>query len=46
MQKIEVFERFHDRSETDRKLRAFYAEGRLPEDVFKSLMNTARKEYK
>ena len=46
IQKIEVFERFHDRSETERKLRAFYAEGRLPDDVFKSLMNTARKEHK
>ena len=45
-EKIEVFERFHDRSETERKLRAFYAEGRLPDDVFKSLMNTARKEHK
>jgi len=44
--KIEVFERFHDRSETERKLRAFYSEGRLPDDVFKSLMNTARKEHK
>ena len=46
IQKIEVFERFHDRSGTERKLRAFYAEGRLPDDVFKSLMNTARKEHK
>jgi len=46
IQKIEIFERFYDRSETERKLRAFYAEGRLPDDVFKSLMNTARKEYK
>jgi hypothetical protein len=46
IQKIDVFERFHDRSETERKLRAFYAEGRLTDDVFKSLMNTARKEHK
>src|SRR5437868_13311485 len=32
IQKIEVFERFHDRSETERKLRAFYAEGRRSEE--------------
>jgi hypothetical protein len=44
IQKIEVFDKFHERSETERKLRAFYAEGRLPDDVFKSLLNTARKE--
>jgi hypothetical protein len=46
IQKIEVFDKFHERSETERKLRAFYAEGRLPDDVFKSLLNTARKELK
>lgn len=46
IQKIEIFDKFHERSETERKLRAFYAEGRLPDDVFKSLLNTARKELK
>lgn len=46
IQKIEVFDKFHERSETERKLRAFYAEGRLPDDVFKSLLSTARKELK
>lgn len=44
IQKIEVFDRFHDRSETERKLRAFYAEGHIPEPVFKSLLQTAKKE--
>ncbi len=46
IQKIEVFDKFHERSETERRLRAFYAEGRIPDDVFKTLMNTARKELK
>jgi hypothetical protein len=46
IQKIEVFDKFHERSEIERKLRAFYAEGRLPDDVFKSLLSTARKELK
>jgi hypothetical protein len=46
IQKIEVFDKFHERSETERKLRAFYAEGKLPDDVFKSLLQTARKELK
>ncbi len=46
IQKIEIFDKFHERSETERKLRAFYAEGRLPDDVFKALLSTARKELK
>ena len=46
IQKIEVFDKFHDRSETERKLRAFYAEGHLSEPVFKSLLQTAKKEMK
>ena len=46
IQKIEIFDKFHERSETERKLRAFYAEGRLPDDVFNSLLSTARKELK
>lgn len=44
IQKIEVCDRFHDRSETERKLRAFYAEGHIPEAVFKSLLQSAKKE--
>jgi hypothetical protein len=44
IQRIELHDKFHERSETERKLRAFYAEGRIPDDVFKSLLNTARKE--
>ena len=46
IQKIEIFDKFHERSETERKLRAFYAEGRLADDVFNSLLSTARKELK
>ncbi len=46
IQKIELFDKFHDRSETERKLRAFYAEGHIPEPVFKSLLQTAKKEMK
>src|SRR6187401_3072874 len=46
IQKVEVFDKFNERSETERKLRAFYAEGRISDDVFKSLLNTARKELK
>ena len=46
IQKIEVFDKFHDRSETERKLRAYYAEGHLPDHVFKSLLQTAKKEIK
>jgi hypothetical protein len=46
IQRIEIFEKFQDRTETERKLRAFYAEGQIPETVFKSLLQTAKKELK
>ena len=46
IQKIEVFDKFQDRSETERKLRAYYAEGHIPDHVFKSLLQTAKKEIK
>jgi hypothetical protein len=46
IQKIEVFDKFHDRSETERKLRAYYAEGHIPDHVFKALLQTAKKEIK
>jgi hypothetical protein len=44
IQKIEVFEKFQDRSELERKLRAYYAEGKIPEQVFQSLLQSAKKE--
>lgn len=44
IQKIEVFDKFHDRSEMEQKLRAYFAEGRMSEDVFRSLMKIAKKE--
>lgn len=44
IQKMEIFDKFHDRSETEKKLRAYYAEGHIPDHVFKSLLQTAKKE--
>ena len=44
IQKLEVFDKFQNRSELERKLRAFYAEGHIPENVFQSLLQTAKKE--
>ncbi len=44
IQRLELYDKFQERSETERKLRAFYAEGRISDDVFNSLLNTARKE--
>jgi|SRR5450631_1600577 hypothetical protein len=46
IQKIEVFEKFDDRSQTERKLRAYYAEGLILDRVFKSLLQTAKKEMR
>src|SRR4051812_32533514 len=46
IQKIEITDKFHDRSETERKLRAYYAEGNIPEHVFKSLLQSTKKELK
>lgn len=46
IQKIEVFEKFDDRSQTERKLRAYYAEGLILDHVFKSLLQTAKKEMR
>ena len=44
IQKMEILDKFHDRSETEKKLRAYYAEGHIPDHVFKSLLQTAKKE--
>ncbi len=44
IQKIEVFEKFQAAGEMERKLRGYYAEGRIPEDVFRSLLGACRKE--
>jgi hypothetical protein len=46
IQKIEVFDKFQDRSETERKLRAYYAEGKIPEQIFESLLQSAKKELR
>src|SRR5882757_4741775 len=46
IQKIEVFDKFQDRSETERKLRAYYAEGKIPEHIFESLLQSAKKELR
>lgn len=44
IQKIEVFEKFQAAGEVERKLRGYYADGRVPEDVFRSLLGACRKE--
>ncbi len=40
IQKIEVFEKFQERSETERLLRAYYAEGKISDPVFESLLRS------
>ena len=40
IQKIEVFEKFQDRSETERLLRAYYAEGKIPDAAFRALLKS------
>jgi hypothetical protein len=44
IQKIEVFERFQAASDIERRLRGYYAEGRIPGDVFRSLLAACRKQ--
>ena len=44
IQKIEVFEQFNTAGEVERRLRGYYAEGRVPEDVFRSLLDACDKE--
>lgn len=44
IQKLEVFEQFQAAGEMERKLRGYYAEGRIPEDVFRSLLGACRKD--
>lgn len=44
IQKIEVFEEFNAAGEMERKLRGYYAEGRVPEDVFRSLLGACQKD--
>lgn len=40
IQKIEVFEKFRERSETERLLRAYYAEGKISDVIFESLLRS------
>jgi hypothetical protein len=40
IQKIEIFEKFHERSATERLLRAYYAEGKIPDAAFRSLLRS------
>ena len=44
IQKIEVFEEFQAAGEIERKLRGYYAEGRMPEDVFRSLLGACQRD--
>lgn len=44
IQKIEVFEAFQAAGELERKLRGYYAEGRIPEDVFRSLLEASQNK--
>jgi hypothetical protein len=38
IQRIEVFEKFQERSETERLLRAYYADGKIPDAAFRALL--------
>jgi hypothetical protein len=40
IQKIEVFEKFQERSETERLLRSYYADGKIPDGVFQGLLKS------
>src|SRR5215203_3494412 len=40
IQKIEVFEKFQERSETERLLRSYYAEGKIPDGAFRALLKS------
>ncbi len=40
IQKIEVLDRFQDRSRTERLLRAFYAEGKISDGAFEELLRS------
>lgn len=44
IQKIEVFEAYRAASGLERKLRGYYAEGRIPEDVFRSLLEAVQEQ--
>lgn len=44
IQKIEVFEAYRAAGELERKLRGYYAEGRIPEDVFRSLLEAVEEK--
>lgn len=39
-----VFEQFQAAGEVERKLRGYYAEGRIPEDVFRSLLESCHEK--
>ena len=40
IQKIELFEKFQVRSETERLLRAYYAEGKISDSAFQALLKS------
>lgn len=44
IQKIEVFEEFQAAGEMERRLRGYYAEGRIPEDVFRALLEACQEK--
>ncbi len=43
IQKIEVFEKFQERTETERLLRAYYAEGKIPDPAFRALLKSIQQ---
>lgn len=43
IEKIEVFDKFQERSEPERLLRAFYAEGKIPDKAFRSLLQSIQR---
>jgi len=44
IQKIEIFEKFQERSETERLLRAFYGEGKISDSAFQALLSSLNQQ--
>ena len=44
IQKIELFEKFQVRSETERLLRAYYAEGKISDAAFQALLKSLNQK--
>lgn len=44
IQKIELLEKFQERSETERLLRSYYAEGKISDAAFRALLRSLQQD--